>query len=190
MEKSNSKLTKKKYEELDKLALQFRIDYNLVDEKIDFFALMDILGIKLVKYSELNYKQKKVIKHYTLSDDAFTVRNNDLTVIFYNDEKNENRIRFSLAHEIKHYIKGETDCNEIIEMEANHFARQLLAPTCLVMKYIDCEEEKISDVFGLSIEASKYALLQAKNRNQYNFIKPSKEEKEFLDLFKKTHKNT
>lgn len=101
---------------------------------------------------------------------------NGIWVIRINQKHNKKRQRFTLAHELGHYIlhkeknAGFKDAvffrNEILdsmEYSANEFASNLLMPESSVKKYIDIEGIRnigqLAEVFGVSAAAMKYRIL-------------------------------
>ena len=117
-----------------------------------------------------------IIGLYTQSSDAATLylpKSNDLYVLYDSDIKTRERKLWSLCHEAGHIIRGhhlqKLDNPDLInspalELEANTFARELLAPATLVYGFISkykAEGPNIEDfyftyryVFGLSKTAS------------------------------------
>lgn len=159
-----------KYRELDEKAIQIRIDYGFLSETIDVFALAKKMGMVLIPYSSLKRGQFELLrKHSSILADGFSVmRNVDGRLVcytFYNDAKSLDRQRFTIAHEIKHFVCRESDPNEEQEDLANHFARYLMAPTFLVMKYSDSTVSEVASHFNISKPAAINALSAAKNRS-------------------------
>lgn len=106
-------------------------------------------------------------------------------IILYNsnvDEKMIERIRFTLAHELGHFIlnhpfitdnavlarKGITEKeHKHFEIEADNFAKELLAPSFVVHALKDFSVENISESFEISKSSSKIS---------YNFVKKCRED--------------
>lgn len=162
-------LTSKEYRELDKKALRLRLDYDLLDDGLDMNELARKTSVTLVPYSSLPKEAQAFIKEKRekLNDGFYIKRNTDaFPMIFYNDRvEPQVRIRFTLAHEFKHFVfddrNGDRD-----EEAANHFARQLLIPTCLVMMYLRSGYETwdLSFRFDVSLQVAENACAHAKNR--------------------------
>ncbi len=84
------------------------------------------------------------------------------------------RARFTLAHELFHYIQIQVLKFEVVEVEeieksyedaewqANEFAAQLLIP----QEYTTLEVEEIMEKFGVSEECALYRKVKTKNRNK------------------------
>lgn len=177
------------YRLIDKTAIELRIDYGFLEEKLDVFALAKKLNIHLIPYSYLSDEQKSKIG--ILEDflkDGFTVMRcisgKWEFYTFYDDSVSKYRQRFTIAHEIKHVIFLEKEPNQKQEDLADHFARYLLAPSFLVMKYVHLSPFDVSDSFDISFEAAMYALNGANNRIDYGYSKLEDYEEEYLELMK------
>ena len=177
------------YRLIDKTAIELRIDYGFLDEKLDVFALAKKLNMHLITYSYLSDEQKTIIA--SMEDflkDGFTVMrcNNGKWEFytFYDDSVSKYRQRFTIAHEIKHVVFLEKEPDQKQEDLADHFARYLLAPSFLVMKYVHLSPFDVSDAFDISFEASINALNGANNRIDYGYSKLEDYEEEYLELMK------
>lgn len=117
-----------------------------------------------------------IIGMYTQSSDAATLylpKTNDLYILYDSEIKTKERKLWSLCHEAGHIIRGhhlqkmsdpKLVKSPILELEANTFARELLAPATLVYGFISrykTEGPNIEDfyfayryVFGLSKSAA------------------------------------
>lgn len=106
---------------------------------------------------------------------CFYFKEEEKAIIIYNDFlNNAGRIRWTIAHEFGHLILGHINNDRAIitrnrlseeeysayELEANTFARELLAPMSLVYYIYDCLGDKISidSIFGISHEAAQNIL--------------------------------
>ncbi|WP_455719013.1 ImmA/IrrE family metallo-endopeptidase [Anaerosporobacter sp.] len=81
--------------------------------------------------------------------------------IFYNDEKPETRIRFSLMHELGHILLDSED-----EFAANVFASNILAPR-IAIQYSSKNYKDVMNLFGLSEEAANIAFNDYKRWRLY-----------------------
>lgn len=122
---------------------------------INLKKLCATLNITLIPYdnkSELNY----------ISVDGFSKMKNNKFYIFFNKNKHQHRIKFTIAHEIGHILLNHfNDISTIIansgideqkEWEANMFARLLLAPPKITTKLKD---EEIAEKLNISKEMAK-----------------------------------
>lgn len=177
------------YDEIDEAALQIRLDYGFTDLSLDIFKLANCLGMTVTPYSELSKEQWRIINSNITLEDGFTIQRNENGVIkyytFYNDSVSHSRQRFTIAHEIKHVVFNESEPDEKQEDMADHFARYILAPTCLVMKFACDSPFNIASMFDISFEASENAYKAATHRIEYNRADLSETEEEFMSKFKK-----
>ena len=91
------------------------------------------------------------------SYDGFTLRRRKNYIIVYNDAPGipETRKRFTVAHEIGHVVlQHRMEGDETEEQEANTFARNLLAPRRLALKY-GVSFREYPDVFRISAAAAR-----------------------------------
>lgn len=91
------------------------------------------------------------------SYDGFTLRRRNNFIIVYNDAPSipETRKRFTVAHELGHVVlQHKMEGDDIEEREADCFARNLLAPRRLALKYgVDFRD--YPKVFGISAAAAR-----------------------------------
>lgn len=139
----------------------------------------DVVGLKLLTYTELSEKTglnvKEVCDLYGSPDGVIMMSKTGKVKIAYNDTiESEGRMRFTLAHEIGHYKLGhfeETDKlvlsrsdlteeeYDVLEKEANYFAKRLLAPIPLVDDYVEAwhkiSPKEIAEIFNTSLSFGK-----------------------------------
>ncbi len=178
----------KDYQKVDEVALRLRIDYSHFEKRLDVFKLTKQLNMILIKYSSLTEEQLEVLKSKDELNDGFTIfkkKNGEYQFFtFYNDSIGDARIRLTIAHEIKHVVFLEENPTEKDEDLANHFARYILAPSCLVMPYIDrFQIIKLVYDFDISYEAASNAYKSAKSRIYGNKSDLKDFEKEFITEF-------
>lgn len=121
---------------------------------IDCIAILKHYGFKLFTYLEIKKRNPQLYRmciHY--SDDAFKFKD----TIIYNDQKPDGRIRFTLMHELGHFILDHACETNRAEREANLFASQMLAPR-MAIHYSGCMcASDVLQKFKLSAAAAKYA---------------------------------
>ena len=112
------------------------------------------MGISLIPYSTLAPQKNEV--SLAISDDGFYMEHEGQEYIFYNDQKPKERTKWTIMHELAHCILGHTaDMEEAErEAEADFFAKYALAPPPLVHQHRAVSWQDISDLCGLSVEAS------------------------------------
>lgn len=116
------------------------------------------------------------------SEDAALVRFEGYEIIFYNENKSKNRIKFSLLHELGHYcLLHDLDNKEIYdisEVETNFFAAQLLMPEQIINELRKRGKQinvvNLTQWFGVSREAAQKRI---DTLRKCNYSKRSEEDK-------------
>ncbi len=185
-----------RYDELDKTALQILMDYSDGEFPIDLEKLCERLRIKLTPYSALKESAfseiNSSVSNGELSDGFSIILNKPdpqgyVAYAYYNDDKkaiiSNERVRFTIAHEIKHVIFRETNPTNIEESEAEHFARFLLAPMPLLIVGKYETNYEIRRKFRLTKSAAYNALKAKNNRVEKHGNSLFKYESNFIDWF-------
>ena len=151
---------------------------NIRSFPIDCFSVLNHYGIQTITYKETKEQNLELYKAiYRYSNDAFRFRMS----VYYNSTNSEGRIRFSLIHELGHYILGHTEESSDNEEEANAFASNFLAPRPITFQQELKTAEQIRDYYGISISAANQALIGP-------FYYPDKYGEELLKYFNNLHK--
>ncbi len=172
------------YHKVDDKALQIRIDYNMFEKNIDVFLLCKKMGIVLVKYSSLNKVQYTLLRDTYGQNDGLTIKINNRQYIFYNDDMIESRTRFTIGHEIDHITDNIHPNEKYEEKVADHFARSLLIPECVLIYEGYDDPYKVADDFNVSLEAATNALASATKWKNHPKFKYTKKEIEYLKLYR------
>lgn len=149
---------------------------------INCISVLNHYRFRVFTYSYLKENNTRLYElGCEFSNDAFKYRD----IIAYNEKKPEARIRFSLMHELGHYILGHVKEIPECEDEADRFASHFLAPRIAIHKKGCRTADQIHDVFGLSYCAANRAL--ADYKNWYHYIsrttkKPSLPEQQIEQL--------
>lgn len=94
----------------------------------------------------------------------------DSNIIFYNKKHPKNRLRFSIAHEVGHYmlehkyysVENHYNPKHPFELEANLFASYLLMPSQFMEKEVVSNEADINKLalkYAVSLQAMKYRVI-------------------------------
>lgn len=172
----------KRYDDISLLVANLfqRLEINSVP--INPFEIAALLRIGIVSYSSLpNRAQELAILE---SEDGFSFLTDHGWIIFYNDRKTFERIRFTISHEIGHILLDHSQASDLAESEANHLARYLLAPPVLVQFVAHLGIGQVADFFLIGLEAASNALRQASNRWQYGKLFFSDADQQIFALFK------
>ena len=105
----------------------------------------------------------------------FRFDSNGAPTIDYNNTESKNRQRFTIAHELGHYVNGDHDAprdtsisfnqynRDICEVNANRFAAELLMPDNVVKYLINFEHiyslDDLAKRFDVSTSAMHYRLV-------------------------------
>lgn len=115
---------------------------------------------------------RKAIEHYGFdsellasnSDYGFTFLDpsTQRRIILYNETLPESCIRFTIAHELGHYILGHLPKDQIAskaaEREANCFARNLLCPAPIAKELSLTSPEEYKNLFHVSLEMANISI--------------------------------
>ena len=113
---------------------------------------------RIIPYSKLKGKPNGYAKAMAMSKDGFTLQMDDgRWRIYYNDDNNIPRCRFTLMHEVGHIWLGHNQSTEVTESSADFFARYCLVPPAIVHHFHCKNEQEIASHFWISDEAAYYA---------------------------------
>lgn len=134
------------------------MDFHKVCYPISGDSFAACLGIKTIPYSKLS-QSGRAMALYT-SEDGFLFESR--LKLYFNDNSLPERIEMTKLHEIGHYLLDHNSTpnksEDEKEKEARFFAKYVMAPPPLIHQLEDISEESIRREFGLSFEASHYAL--------------------------------
>lgn len=126
----------------------------------DPFIMPSVLpNLFVCKYTTFSKSQGLTLDEFletAISRDGFTLHIKNKYVICYNDTDmiSEARRRFTLAHELGHYVMQHHLGSEAEEREADCYARNLLAPRLVAIER-GIEFEDYPSVFGISRAAAR-----------------------------------
>lgn len=145
-------------------------DCNIMDFPFDCIAVLNHYGFRVFSYEMAKRLHPEL---YSLcrgmSDDAFSDKT--LRIILYNDRICEQRIRFSLMHELGHFILGHTTESKENEQEADAFAANLLAPEAVIKYQGFYTAPSLSSYFGVSIAVANHVMMKMRMRSFWNLDK-------------------
>lgn len=148
------------YEIINNKILEVYKECNVHAFPIDCSLILRHYKLNLITYQEAHKKNPElyyaIIKY---SKDAFKFRKS----VYYNSKNNIGRIRFSLMHELGHFILGHTTESEENEDEANYFASNILAPRIIVYRNGFKTSDEIHDYFNISFSAANCVVRDMKH---------------------------
>lgn len=184
-------------------AQKFLLDCGIDHLPVDPFVLYKQNGWILDNYNAT--KKSKIIDPLKIQErniDAVTYLHRGFFITSYNDDFLDVRIRWTLAHEIGHIVLGHFNYDEtfllrggldeqkysVLELEANAFAAELLAPTFILYNLGICSVEGIQEICFLSREASERRfsnLSRFSYKQEQHFIQKQKFECQFAPYLKR-----
>lgn len=136
---------------------------------VDLTEIADYYAIEIVRYSKCALTQ--LFNPEAVSGDGFITKVNENKIIFLNDKiKTLGRRRFTLGHELGHGImehpmahivtrNSEIDSKtDPIEMQANVFSRDILAPACVLHEIGVKTVEEIMQICNISKTSAEIRL--------------------------------
>lgn len=185
------------YDKLEKLAYDFLVTYSDGQLPVNLVHIIQQLDdIHLMKYTTFAEKYNLSLGEVTVllqSDDgALWYQEASKTyLLLYNDTVSQKeRIRFTIAHELGHYVLKHNELTEktivsryvlaeseyaFFEQEANFFAKHLLVPFPVLMKYSRLLDgvnlEFIRERFQVSYSVAEFVINNLRKMYFYNIPK-------------------
>lgn len=178
------RLDNEKYEEIKQTVINTFLEYDVKCIPISAFELAIKMGLKVIPYSLLSRKKRRVAMKISL-DGFLAERNDGIWLIYYNDEcKTYGRINQTIMHEIGHYVLGHVHEGEEEEAEANFFAKYALAPPPLIHNTVQpVNPETIMIKFDISHQAAEIAYKYYQSWLRYGGRYYKEYEEKMLELF-------
>lgn len=177
------KLHNERYEQIKESVVAMFEKYEINNYPIDCFELAQKMGFKVVPFSRLDDEQLNSIRFCEGEAIMFII--DEDKYIFYNDiNNNSTRQRFSIFHEIGHYILGHKQESEMARLEANFFASYAIAPLPLVWKTNSNTILKICQSFDVSFDCATKVIYNFENWQRVRKNHLSSYEEKLLKLFK------
>lgn len=144
-------------EEIKRIVVDLFVKYEVHCIPISGFELASKMGITVVPYSAYPISVRQLMMKE--SEDGFCARTGTADYIFYNDTRNYGRINYTILHEIGHIVLDHSEDSELAEKEVNFFAKFALVPPVLVHRLKLSNPTDIANMFDVSRECAKYALV-------------------------------
>lgn len=148
-----------KYKNARNASWQCILDYNVRELPVRLTNIIEKSdNMKLIKNSQID------LLHHGVS--GITILDENTFNIIYNDTEPSPRCRFTIAHELGHIFLGHLIINKTAyrtfqlsdenESSANVFARDLLAPACVLHELHALQAADIARLCNISLEAATY----------------------------------
>lgn len=133
----------------------------LIDYKINS---LPVKVSRIVRQADITLLKNSAVNLLNNSESGTTLMQNNKLYIIYADEQSAQRCRFTIAHELGHIFLGHLfnkdgagfATTDGAEHSANVFARDLLAPACVLHELKALTAAEISWLCNISLEAATY----------------------------------
>lgn len=136
--------------------------------------IRQLSNVAIHTYSDLakrmGISREVFLDYLSSSEHGFTARQRDKYAVFYNEQKDDTTIRFTLAHELGHIILGHIEDGKRENKEANCFARNLLCPVPIIKEMNIQTEKEYTEAFNIS-EPMAYCAIQNLKSDFYYITK-------------------
>ena len=150
------------YSKATNAAYQVLVDFDISTLPVPILPLIQNLpNLCAIPYSEFCNRQgisPPDFMSLNVSDRGFIVKNAKESIIFYNDFATLEITRFTLGHELGHYILKHTEETFATDKEANCFARNLLCPIPVTEAFKLDNVDDCCDIFDISPSAARVVL--------------------------------
>ena len=176
-----------KYKNVRNASWQCLLDCNIRSLPVPIGGICRIYDIDVIDDS-CNYLSK--------DESGRIVRINSDIVIVINNTEPKSRCRFSIAHELGHFLLGHlgddvtqlnrarTEVKPELETQADVFAARLLAPACVLWGLDLHTAEEISEACNISLQAAGFRAERMKELYRRNRFLSSPLERKLYDQFR------
>lgn len=169
----------------------------LIDYKVNS---LPVKVSQIAKRADITLLRNSAVNLLSENESGITLVQDDKLYIIYANEQSPQRCRFTIAHELGHIFLGhlfKSDGNGFLktdeaEHSANVFARDLLAPACVLHELQALTAAAISDLCDISLEAATYRaerIAELERRNAFYLHPLERQVKEQFTNFINKRKN-
>lgn len=183
------------YQQARDMSWKVLIECGITSLPVDLGLVAERYHIKIISYSQCPLTRFFSLE--VISGDGFAAEIGGQYFVFINDQmKNRPRRRFTVAHELGHILLGQDmhlikarnseldDNKDPFETQANIFARDLLAPACVIAAFHLHTPEEISNLCDISFTSAKVRAERMKLLYRRNVFLSHPLEKKVLQQFK------
>ena len=165
----------KSYQKSRDAAWEILIRHRVSELPVDVMSICRAEHIYVFPYSKHTTEMGALgLSDHALGTDGFSVRLAGRDLIFYDDRKPRQRQRFTVAHELGHFVNGDvsdrpthrntepSDTDDEKETAANRVACRILSPACVLWKLGLTESEEIARACDISMAAARWRSLRMK----------------------------
>ncbi len=147
----------------------------LIDFKVN---TLPVIVSKIAKAADITILKNSKVDFLRAGESGKTIVQRKRFFIIYRDTEPSSRCRFTIAHELGHIFLGHLLINtpqyrtfsirDDNESEANVFARDLLAPACVLHELKVFNARDIANLCNISLEAAEFRSKRIKVLEQRN----------------------
>ena len=150
-------LPKRVFTMIEQKVVDLYVELSIGTFPVDPLCILSKVGYVLKTYSELSSESQHMFM--THDHDAITFFNPTIQtyVICYDENKSQERIKFTLMHEIGHIRLGHKEESDLARKMVDYFAAYALAPSPII-HISDCKDyHEVAEYFGISLECAEYS---------------------------------
>ncbi|MCR4814791.1 MAG: ImmA/IrrE family metallo-endopeptidase [Lachnospiraceae bacterium] len=157
------------YDEIAKIVIQIYLDYGICKFPIDEYEVCRKLGVSLVSYSVLDKEFSGLLLKRTKHGIFVRRTPNRPPTIYFNDKfEPYGARRYTIFHEVKHYVYDEDSGDEEYDDLADYFARYFMCPIPYLIYKGFSEPDEIISFCNVSIAVANNVCSNLYNRrNKY-----------------------
>ncbi len=157
------------YQKARDAAWRVLIRYRINRLPVDVKKICAKEGVALFPYSRVKEPMKALgFFEHSKRTDGFSLRHGKRLLLFYNDTTSAQRQRFTIAHELGHYLNGDVTAfptyrnrepgkkDDPHETAANVTASRILAPACVLWHMGVVKPADIATLCDISLTAAKW----------------------------------
>ena len=167
-------------------AWKFLIDQKIEYLPLDLFEIFERMGCLCIGFSSARETIEPIIgsEYFGEGVDCFTIFDGDKTVVVYNESLPQERLNYSLAHELGHIVlRHDQNTPFRYDAEADMFAARILMPTAVLKACKVTSAEEIAQICDVSMAAARKRWDRMKTLNDRQRYLSSPLEKQVLAQF-------
>ncbi len=170
------------YRKIEEDVVRLFVEQNVTSYPIDSIALAASLGYELIPFSKMNKEAMNILNPKDADGINYYDPAKGKFQIYYRSDCIEERLRFTIGHEIGHIRMGHKCESDLARRIADYYAAYLLAPTPWI-KQAGCEDYKdIAKKFYVSDQCASICFNRYINWCRLSSLTLKRHEKKLIDL--------
>lgn len=153
------------YDEIDKTIVDIYVDYSICSLPLNEIEICNKMKVALMPYAKLDKSNDSVLLRKSRQGFFVKESKEKPPTIYYNDSIASNGSkRFTIFHELKHYIYNDSDDTKDKDDLADYFSRHFMCPIPYIMLKGINSPNSIVSLCGMSMSAASNAYANMINR--------------------------